>query len=177
MKSATPRLFSPGRIANVALANRAIVSPMTRTSATVDGLVTPAMVDYYEAYARGGWGLVMVEATYMDKRYSQGYNDQPGIADDVQRDAWRPLVDACHRAGTPIFLQLIHGGAVNQGNRWIEGAIAPSVVQPKGEQIDRYNGKGPFQLPREITREEMRQVALDFGRAAKRAAEIGFDGV
>ena len=95
-----PQVFSAGRIGDVPLKNRAIVAPMTRTSATVDGRATPIMVDYYAEFARNGWGLVIVEATYIDKRYSQGYNNQPGIADDTQRDAWQPVVDACHRAGT-----------------------------------------------------------------------------
>jgi len=172
-----PRLFSPGRIGTVELKNRSIVAPMTRTSATVDGLVTRPMMEYYAEFARGGWGLVYTEAAYIDKAYSQGYNSQPGIADSVQRDAWKPVVEACHREGVPIFMQIYHAGAVNQGNHWIQGSIAPSGVQPKGEQIDRYGGKGPFQMPREITRDEMRKVVADFAAAAKRAAEVGFDGV
>ena len=172
-----PHLFSGGRLGNVALKNRAIVAPMTRTSATPDGRATTIMADYYGEFAHGGWGLVIVEATYIDKQYSQGYNNQPGIADDAQRDAWKPIVEACHRSGTPVFLQLIHAGAVNQGNQWLKGSIAPSPVQPKGEQIDRYGGKGPFQMPRTITHAEIKQVATGFAQAAKRAADIGFDGI
>ncbi len=172
-----PKLFSAGRIGNVKLANRAIVAPMTRTSATPDGRATPIMADYYGEFARNGWGLVIVEATAIDKQYSQGYYNQPGIGDDAQRDAWKPVVDACHRAGTPVFLQLIHSGAINQGNHWVKGSIAPSPVQPKGQQIDRYGGEGPFQVPRAITRDEINQAVADFAAAAKRAAEIGFDGI
>ena len=172
-----PKVFSAGRIGNVRLKNRTIVAPMTRTSATVDGRATPIMVDYYAEFARNDWGLIIAEATYIDKQYSQGYNNQPGIADDAHRDAWRPVIEACHRAGTPIFLQLIHAGAVNQGNHWIKGSIAPSSVQPKGQQIDRYGGEGPFQVPREITRDEIRQSAANFAAAAKRAADAGFDGI
>ena len=42
-------------------------------------------------------------------------------------------------------------GNVAPANRviWIEGAIAPSVIQPKGERNERYNGKGPLQRDRE----------------------------
>lgn len=172
-----PRLFSPGRIGTVDLKNRSIVAPMTRTSATVEGLVTGPMVDYYTEFARGGWGLVYTEAAYIDKAYSQGYNNQPGIADSVQRDSWKRVVEAIHREDVPVFMQIYHSGAVNQGNHWVRGSIAPSVVQPKGQQIDRYGGQGPFQVPREITRDEMRQVIANFAAAANRAAEVGFDGV
>ena len=174
---AYPTLFSPGKIGTVELANRAIVSPMTRTSATDDGLATDAMVDYYTEFARGGWGLVMTEATYIDLNYSQGYSNQPGMATDVQQEAWRKVLDAVHGEGVPFFMQLFHAGAVNQGNNWAEGSVAPSAVQPLGEEIPRYNGNGPFQTPREITRDEMDQVAADFATAAKRAIELGFDGV
>jgi 2,4-dienoyl-CoA reductase-like NADH-dependent reductase (Old Yellow Enzyme family) len=172
-----PRLFSPGRIGTVGLKNRSIVAPMTRTSATVEGLVTSPMVDYYMEFARGGWGLVYTEAAYIDKAYSQGYNNQPGIADSVQRDAWKPVVEAIHHEGVPVFMQIYHAGAVNQGNHWVRGSIAPSVVQPKGQQIDRYGGQGLFQVPREISRDEMKQVVANFAAAAKRAAGAGFDGL
>jgi 2,4-dienoyl-CoA reductase-like NADH-dependent reductase (Old Yellow Enzyme family) len=170
-------LYAPGRIGAVALRNRAIVSPMTRASATPEGRATPKMVDYYAEYARNGWGLVYTEAVYIDQAYSQGYLNQPGVASDAQRDAWQPVAEACHRLGTPIFMQLFHAGAVNQGNRWVEGSIAPSAVRPKGEQIARYAGSGLFQVPREITRDEMREVVVGFVAAARRAVAAGFDGI
>lgn len=150
---------------------------MTRTSATPDGRVTAPMVEYYREYARGGWGLVMTEGTYIDTLYSQGYEQQPGIADDDQQESWRPLVEAVHAEGVPIFMQIFHAGAVNQGNSWVAGSIAPSAVRPKGEQIDRYNGSGPFQVPREITRDEMAEAVDAYAAAAQRAVAVGFDGI
>jgi 2,4-dienoyl-CoA reductase-like NADH-dependent reductase (Old Yellow Enzyme family) len=172
-----PHLFAPGRLGNLELNNRTIVSPMTRASATADGCATRQMADYYAEFARGGWGLVIVEATYVDKVYSQGYLHQPGIADSEQQEAWRPVVEAVHAEGVPIWMQVFHAGAINQGNHWVKGSIAASPVQPKGQQIDRYRGVGPFQTPREITRDEMQQIALAYGEAARRAIEVGFDGV
>lgn len=170
-------LFAPGKLGPLALKNRLIVSPMTRTSATPDGRATAQMAQYYADYAHGGFGLVVAEATYIDKAYSQGYLNQPGIADAAQQEAWRPVVDAVHAAGAPILMQLIHAGAINQGNHWIKGSVAPSPVQPLGEQIARYRGVGPFQVPREISHDEMAEVALSFAAAARRSIEVGFDGV
>ncbi|MGE0255892.1 MAG: NADH:flavin oxidoreductase [Alphaproteobacteria bacterium] len=172
-----PTLFSPGRIGDLTTRNRAVVAPMTRTSATQDGRATAQMADYYRAYAEGGWGLIITEGTYIDRRWSQGYHNQPGIAVDAQRDAWRPVVAAVHAAGAPIMMQLFHAGAVNQGNFWSQGSVAPSSVRPKGEQAARYGGRGPFQEPREITRQEMADVVEAFASAARRAVEAGFDGV
>ncbi len=174
---AFPRVFSPGKIGSLTLKNRAMVAPLTRTSATVEGRVTQEMIDYYAEFARGGWGLVIAEASYIDLAYSQGYNNQPGMAYGLQQESWKPLVEAVHKAGMPIFLQIYHGGAVNQGNHWKVGSISPSPIQPLGGQIDRYGGSGPFQKPREITREEMKEVVASFAAAAKRAVDIGFDGV
>jgi 2,4-dienoyl-CoA reductase-like NADH-dependent reductase (Old Yellow Enzyme family) len=172
-----PTLFSHGQLDNLQLANRIVVSPMTRTSATPDGRATGQMASYYAEYARGAFGLVMTEATYIDKAYSQGYANQPGIADDVQQEAWRKVVEAVHSEGFPVLMQLFHAGAVNQGNNWIKGSIAPSVVQPLGEQIARYNGIGKFQVPREIARDEMQEVIASYCAAAQRAIEVGFDGI
>lgn len=172
-----PRLFSSGTLGALRLENRIVVSPMTRTSAIPDGHASAQMVEYYRAFARGGFGLVITEAAYIDCAYSQGYANQPGIALDSHAQAWRPIVDALHAESVPVLMQIFHAGAVNQGNCWIEGSIAPSPVQPLGEQIARYGGVGKFQVPREITRAEMAEVVTAFAAAARRAIAAGFDGV
>jgi len=164
-----PLLFSDARLGRLELANRLVVSPMTRTSATEDGLATPPMADYYKKFAQGGFGLVSTEATYIDTRHSQGYLNQPGIADATQAQAWRKVVDAVHAAGAKIMMQLIHGGALIQHNFWTQGSIAPSAVRPVGEQAGRYAGAGKFPVPREITRAEMREIVASFAAAARRA--------
>ena len=172
-----PTLFSNASIESIELKNRTIVSPMTRTSAREDGIVTNQMAEYYAEFARGGWGLIIAEATYIDEKYSQGYNNQPGISNEAQMQSWKKVVDSVHAEEVPIFLQIFHAGAVNQGNSWVEGSIAPSSIQPKGEQISRYNGEGTFQIPREISVEEIEEVVNSYASAARRAYEVGFDGV
>lgn len=173
-----PTLFSSAQLGTLSLRNRVLVSSLTRTSATADGQVTPEMIRYYENFARGGWGLVATEATYIDQKFSQGYFFQPGIANDEQARSWSEVVSAVHAHGTPIVMQLFHAGAVNQGNHWVAGSIAPSAVAPKGMQISRYRGhNGPFQTPREITIAEIREITQSFALAAKRAVSVGFDGV
>ena len=172
-----PTLFSKSSIQSVELKNRSIVSPMTRTSAEEDGMATKQMTEYYSEFARGGWALIIAEATYIDEKYSQGYNNQPGISNVYQQESWGKVVDSVHSEGVPIFLQIFHAGAVNQGNSWIEGSLAPSPIQPKGEQISRYNGSGIFQTPREISKDEIAEVVESYAMATKRAHEVGFDGV
>ena len=173
-----PHIFAAGEIKGVKMANRCVVSSLTRASATEDGIVTDQMAEYYARYARGGWGLVMTEGVYIDLKYSQGYTFQPGIATDEQAESWRKVVDGVHAEGAPIFMQIFHCGAINQGNNWVEGSISASAVTPIGEQIPRYRGAGTgFQTPREITRDEMAEVIESYAAAARRAVEIGFDGI
>ena len=172
-----PTLFSPGAIGRTALPNRAAVAPMTRVSANPDGTATARMAEYYARYARGGFGLVITEGTYIDRRYSQGYLGQPGIADEAQRDSWSAVVEAVHAENVPVFMQLLHPGALVQHNDHVDGAIAPSAVQPRGEMAPHYMGRGRFPVPREITTGEIQDVMEAFADAAVRAAEAGFDGI
>ncbi|MFM1880221.1 MAG: hypothetical protein RLZZ344_455 [Pseudomonadota bacterium] len=173
-----PHLFSEGRLGRLNLSNRCLVSSLTRASATEKGLVTDQMMDYYLEYADGGWGGILTEAIYVDERYSQGYSFQPGLANAEQTAGWARIVEAVHRSGSRFLAQLFHAGAVNQGNAWVTGSVAPSAIQPKGEQIARYRGsQGPFQMPREISREEIFEVVESFVQAGRNAQAAGFDGI
>lgn len=171
------QLFTPVALGTLELANRTAVAPMTRTSATADGLATPRMVEYYADYARGGFGLVITEGAYPDALASQGYLDQPGIATDAQAEAWSRVVDAVHAAGAKIVLQLMHAGPIAQGSTYGVRAGGPSAVQPLGEQLSIYRGSGAWPVPREMTLDEIAAIPGLFAEAALRAKAAGFDGV
>src|SRR5262249_11175706 len=144
-------------------------APMTRVSAADDGCVTRAMVAYYEEFARGGWGLVETEATYIDEEHSQCRDRQPGIATTAQRDSWRPVVDAVHACGAAVFMQLQHAGALAEAHRYRADAVAPSAVAPRGRR--------PLPAPRELSVDETVHIERHFAAAAARAVAAGFDGV
>ncbi|MFC7395556.1 NADH:flavin oxidoreductase [Scopulibacillus cellulosilyticus] len=173
----TKLLFETITLGNIALKNRVGVAPLTRTSATYEGLATDQMVSYYTSFARGGFGLIITEGIYTDDKYSQGYSNQPGIVYDEQVQAWKKVVDSVHQAGAKVFAQLIHAGALTQGNRFVQETIAPSAIQPKGEQAEIYGGKGPYPTPREATKEEITEVINGFVNAAKNTKAAGFDGI
>ena len=65
---------------------------MTRITATEDGRATETMTRYYERFARGGFGAVSTEGIYTDQAFSQGYVYQPGMTDEAQANAWKPIV-------------------------------------------------------------------------------------
>lgn len=175
--SNTIRLFDTVKLGNTTLDNRMGVAPMTRTSATPEGLATDQMVSYYTKFARGGFGVIITEGIYPDGKYGQGYFNQPGLINNEQMQAWKKVTDSVHQAGGKIFAQLMHAGALSQGNRFVTDTIGPSVVQPKGEQMKIYAGKGLFPLPKEATNEDITDVIKGFVNAAKYAKEAGFDGV
>ena len=162
-------LFSPFTLDGMRLRNRAVVAPMTRTSATAAGDATPQMLRYYEAFARGGWGLVETEATYIDEEQSQCRVGQPGLATPRQRDAWRPVVDSVHAHGACIAVQLQHAGALAETRRDGVPSVAPSAIEPRSRQ--------PLPMPRALTRGEIARIHEHFARAASFAVEAGFDGV
>jgi 2,4-dienoyl-CoA reductase-like NADH-dependent reductase (Old Yellow Enzyme family) len=158
--------------------NRLAVAPMTRVTATDTGLATQAMHDYYVRFANGGFGLVITEGLYTDKAFSQGYLYQPGIADEVQAQAWKAITDSIHGHGSLIFAQIMHAGALSQGNPFRDHSIGPSVVQPVGKQMTFYYGQGEYAKPVEMTEQDIAEVFNGFVQAASRAARVaGFDGI
>jgi 2,4-dienoyl-CoA reductase-like NADH-dependent reductase (Old Yellow Enzyme family) len=174
----TSALFSPIVIKGHTVKNRLSVAPMTRISATHDGRATETMTRYYERFARGGFGIVITEGIYTDQAFSQGYVYQPGMTDEVQANAWKPVVNGIKAHGALAVAQLMHAGAISQGNRFRDATVGPSPVQPKGEQMAFYDGKGTYQLPAAITEAQIADVISGFGKSAERAIEVaGFDAI
>jgi 2,4-dienoyl-CoA reductase-like NADH-dependent reductase (Old Yellow Enzyme family)/thioredoxin reductase len=160
-----PHLFQPGRIGTLEVRNRIIGSPMERNYCTAEGRVTRRYVDYMEARARGGVGLLYTEATYVDPR-GKGRTFQMGLHDDDLVPDFARMVRAVHRHGGIIGPELNYGGRVVQP--WISGleSRAPSVVP--------YAGAGGF-APRPLDRGEIAEIVQRFADAALRAAEGGCD--
>lgn len=178
MTSISNDLFAALKLADVTVCNRLAVAPMTRVSATEDGYPTDEMLRYYERFAKGNFGLIITEGLYTDQAYSQGYIFQPGISDKAQALAWKGFVESIHKTPTKVIAQLMHAGALNQGNNYKNGTIAPSAVQPKGEQMAFYYGKGKYPVPSEISDGQIADAIAGFANAAKLATEVaGFDGV
>jgi 2,4-dienoyl-CoA reductase-like NADH-dependent reductase (Old Yellow Enzyme family) len=170
-------LFTSTSIGGVDLTNRIALAPMTRVSATADGVPTDRIGDYYRVFADGGFGLLITEGLYIDDQASQGYFFQPGISNPAQVAAWKCVVDGVHATGSKFFAQLMHAGSQSQGNPHTTTTWGPSAVRPKGEQLAMYRGSGPYQIPVAMTAGHVRQVRAGFVHAAQLARDAGFDGV
>ncbi|WP_315388369.1 NADH:flavin oxidoreductase [uncultured Stenotrophomonas sp.] len=178
MSTSRPTILTPFDIPGMALRNRLAVAPMTRVTATADGLPTPTMGDYYAGFAAGGFGLVITEGLYSDQAHSQGYLNQPGLASEAQAEAWAPLTAAMRNHGAVTFAQIMHAGALSQGNPFRDGTVGAAAVQPKGEQMSFYYGQGAYRLPVQMTDAQIENAIQGFVDAAERAVgSAGFDGV
>lgn len=159
-------LFKPGRIGNVEVRNRLVMPPMGTSYATEGGEVTERLIRYYEARARGGVGLIVVEATCVDYPLSAIIPRQLRIDEDRFIDGLSRLVEALHSHGAKVFLQLFHAGRVARSELAGQPPVAPSPIPAPGGET-----------PRELSREEIRQIVDKFAQAALRAQKAGFDGV
>lgn len=158
--------------------NRLAVAPMTRVTASADGMPTATMRDYYRRFARGGFAMVMTEGLYTDKAYAQGYRNQPGIADDDQARAWAGITAEIHAGGALAVAQLMHAGALSQGNPYRSHTAGPSAVQPVGQQMGFYHGEGRYPMPVAMTEPDIAEAIDGFVQSAIRAVRVaGFDAI
>lgn len=172
-------LFEPIAVGDMALPNRVLMAPLTRSRATQPGDVPNDMnVEYYRQ--RAGAGLIISEATQVSPQ-GKGYAFTPGIHSEAQIDGWRCVTDAVHEAGGQIILQLWHVGRISHPDLQPNGAtpVAPSAIKPEGAEtyISADSGMVPIPTPRALTLEEMPGIVEQFRQGAKNAKLAGFDGV
>ncbi|MBN9085012.1 MAG: alkene reductase [Rhizobiales bacterium 62-17] len=168
-------LFAPLRLGALDLPNRIVMAPMTRSRADTHGVPQEIVAEYYAQ--RASAGLIVTEAIYVSAM-AKGYVRTPGLVTPEQVAAWKKVTQAVHGKGGRIFAQLYHTGRVALPD-WLPGGVAP--VAPSAIAINGTNqtdeGKKPFVMPRALETDEIAGVAAEYGQAAQRAMEAGFDGV
>lgn len=159
-------LFSPIKVGTMEVRNRIVMPPMSTGYGAADGTVTEKILDYYEARAKGGVCLVIVEATAVND-VRKHLPISLGLFDDKQIPSWRELAKAVHSHGAKLATQLMDGGP--------ESLSFLSGVQPVGPSP--VAGRTFRQVPRELSIEEIEGVINDFAEAARRAREAGLDAI
>lgn len=170
-------LFQPFTLKGITLRNRVAVPPMCQYEA-VDGLANDWHHVHLAGMARGGAGLVIVEATAVSPEGRITPNCL-GLWNDAQADALKPMVAAIKAGGAVPGIQIGHAGRKANANRPWEGddhiaegdprfwqTIAPSALA--------FGGHLP-RVPRAMTIEDITRVREDFVAAAKRALDVGFE--
>lgn len=173
----TPKLFTPFSLGSLTLRNRIAVSPMCQYQA-VDGLPTDWHPAHYLSLARGGAGLVVVEATAVspEGRITPACL---GLWSDVHAAALKPIVDGIRAGGAIPGIQIGHAGRKASANLPWEGddhipADAPGAWETIAPSAVAY-GDGLFRVPHEMTLDDINRVKEDFVAAAKRALDAGFE--
>ena len=167
-------LHSELRVGALRLENRIVMATMTRSRA-VDGSVPhPLAATYYTQ--RASAGLIITEATQVSPQ-GVGYVRTPGIHSAEQVSGWRAVVDAVHRAGGLIALQLWHVGRISHPD-FHGGAlpVAPSAISPGGEVLTEA-GMKPRVTPRALELAELPGIVTQYQAGAENAKRAGFDGV
>jgi len=165
-----PHLFSPARIGSLELPNRIVFAATSSELADREGFVTDDMVEYYAERARGGAGLLVVEATYVDPRGKRLHHN-PMLHDDRYIPGMHRLVDAVHAAGARAALQLNDGGRESVPDVSGGPPRAPSALP------SRFTAVGDGVIPQELTVAEIQELVDRFVEAARRARAAGFDAV
>lgn len=155
--------------------NRFLVAPMTRVSADLQGIPTSEMLDYYTAFAEGGFGGIITEGIYTDTLYSQSYPHQPGIVTDLQIKSWQKITANVRKRGSISIAQLMHAGSISQ---LLPTTKAPSVIVPLGQKLPHYGGgSGAFPIPEEMTHEDIQKAIAGFVNSSANAVKAGFNGI
>ena len=160
-----PQLFEKTEINGMQLANRFVRSATWEGMATEDGACTPRLVDVYRRLADGQVGLIITSHAYVRKD-GQASRLQLGIHEDDLKDGLRQMVEAVHAAKGKVVVQLAHAGLL-ANSEW--SGMSPVFVSSV-EQFAESSGKN-------LTKKDIHEIAVSFGRAAKRAKDVGFDGV
>lgn len=173
--STLTQLLTPLTLGNIALQNRVIMAPMTRSRAGDDDLVSALHVDYYRQ--RASAGLIITEGVHPSPN-GKGYCRTPGIYNLAQVDAWRQVTDAVHAEGGKIVCQLMHCGRVGSPLNKAPGteAVAPSAILCR-EKIFTTQGMVEMSPPRALLTEEIDGIIEEYRQATENAYAAGFDGV
>jgi 2,4-dienoyl-CoA reductase-like NADH-dependent reductase (Old Yellow Enzyme family)/thioredoxin reductase len=158
-------LFSPLELGSVTIQNR-IVSTSHQTSLVHDHLPTDDLIAYHEARARGGAGLICVEATAIHHTGLLTAHTLGGYLPEIV-PAYRRLSSTVQSHGTRLVVQLFHGG-----REVIAAAPRPPAVAPSSIPSSRFKTE-----PRELTRREIKEMVDGYRVAASHAAAGGVDGV
>ncbi len=129
--------------------------------------------------ARGGAGLVMVEATSVLPEGRISPNDL-GLWNDAQQAAFARIVPIAHSHGAKVGIQLAHAGRKASTYPWRPGAPEGSVPLDDGgwqtvaPSAEAFTGLAD---PRPLSADEVRDVIAAFLAAADRAVAAGFDAI
>ncbi|MDR1615548.1 MAG: NADH:flavin oxidoreductase [Syntrophomonadaceae bacterium] len=163
------KLFSPFPLKKLVLKNRVVMPPVHIAGYNVEeGILTDKHWLHYTGIAKGGAGLIIMEATAVAPYGRLSYH-QLALWDDSSQDAFQRLAAECHKYGAKVFIQLFHCGFLSSISDPEADRFSPSVYKTRYRGIE-ITGR-PMRL------EDIKDVCRAFAEASLRAQKYGFDGV
>jgi len=163
-----PKLFEKIKVGELELKNRIVMPGMLTNFAAEDCKVSDRHIDYYVERAKGGVGLIIVEATGVDLPVGKGLPRQLGNCSDEFIPGLKRLSQAIKSHGAKVAIQVHHSGLRRP-------AGGPIVGEPVGPSKSAWS---PGVLwGRELSVEEIQDLVERFSDAVKRAKDCGFDAV
>ncbi len=183
-----PTLLTQGRIGSVETRNRIVLPAMDQNSCD-DGEITDLNVAHYEARARGGVGLLILETSAVAWPIGATSLHQPALSDDRFIPGLKRLAEAAHRHGSKMFVQACHHGKTAGVDAMQDREqLVPSVPLPADEndlssvtmdELMKMAGLtgGKRAQQRAATAEDLAWVVDQFADAAERVQKAGLDGI
>lgn len=153
------------------LPNRLVKSAMTEALADSLGRPTKELCNLYEAWSKGGCGLLITGNVQVDRRYTErpGNVCIDGLQSEKSLELFKNYARAGKHNGCKIIVQLSHAG------RQSNGMVNMKPVGPGNIRINL--PKQMFGDPRALSEEEIHSIVERFTYAAKFCKESGFDGI
>ena len=147
--------------------NRLVYPPMATAKSNEDGKVTQGLLDYYDEKSHGGYvSLYIIEHSYITPQ-GKASRGQLSLESDDTLDGLKKLADVIHKNGSKAVIQINHAGSAAKSDVTGLEIVGPSsIAHPRHTDI-----------PKELTKEEIKEIVNNFKDAAKRVKEAGFDAV
>jgi 2,4-dienoyl-CoA reductase-like NADH-dependent reductase (Old Yellow Enzyme family)/NADPH-dependent 2,4-dienoyl-CoA reductase/sulfur reductase-like enzyme len=186
-----PHLMSPAEIGGMKLPNRIVLAAMGSNYASDEGHCTEQLKAYYEARAKGGTGLIVLETSAACWPNGSTMPNTVGFSKDEFLPGLQDLAERVHRHGSKIAAQLNHGGKMAQEDIAAgRPLLVPSLLKKSAsdmfnvltpEEVGSFikaagpDGKGPQYHV--MTADDIKEMVTAFATASMRAKTAGFDAI
>jgi 2,4-dienoyl-CoA reductase-like NADH-dependent reductase (Old Yellow Enzyme family)/thioredoxin reductase len=173
-------LFEPIRIGPVVVANRICHVPTDISSSHRDGSVSSRDIHHHEEVAKGGTGLIVVGATSPNGKTNRSTVTNLVIDDDSCIPGFARLAASMHRYGARCAVQLQHAGrqaALPRDGKIASNDAAHSLPWSQSRDIVYAYADEKVKTVHVLTTDEVIQIVEEFGEAAWRVMQAGFDAV
>lgn len=167
MSNSYKRMLSPLNLGFTTLRNRVVMGSIHTGLEDLPNGRIERMCEFYGERAKGGCALIITGgfSPNFEGKLSLSAPYMSSISDALE---YKPVVDAVHREGGKIVMQLLHSGRYSYSPLCVAPSSIPSPIWPFKKYYLR-----PIALPKLWIKKTIR----DFARAAFLAKEAGFDGV